>query len=68
MRIYLILKSQIDKNRSDLNAGLSSIRGDLKNAYQLQQMQIAHLQEHLQQKDSYHPPSYRDWEKITNKD
>jgi hypothetical protein len=60
---YAILKTQIDKNRSDLNAGLTSIRDDLKNAYQIQQMEISHIQEHLQQKDGYHPPSLRGWEK-----
>jgi len=60
---YGILKNQIDKNRLDINGATASISDDLKNAYQIQQMQISHIQEHLQQKDGYHPPSLRNWEK-----
>lgn len=60
-----LLKAQIERNRNDLNGAMLSVREDLRNIYQIQQMQISHIQEHLQKNkdDNYHPPSLRMWDK-----
>lgn len=60
---YGILKAEISRNKSDLNNAAKAIREDLKSAYQINQMQICHIQEHLASKDNYHPPSLKGFDR-----
>jgi hypothetical protein len=60
---YGLLQAQIERNRNDLNGAMLSMREDLRSVYQLHQMQISHIQEHLSIRDNYHPPSLRLWDK-----
>lgn len=60
---YGILKAEINRNKNDLNNAAKAIREDLKASYQIQQMQISHIQEHLSSKDNYHPPSLKGFDK-----
>lgn len=60
---YGILKTQIDQNKRDLNNATATIRDDIRSVYGVTQMQISHIQEHLTNRDNYHPPSLKMWDK-----
>lgn len=60
---YGILQAQIERNRIDLNNASISCRDELKNVYQFHQMQISHIQDHLSNRDNYHPLSLKMWDK-----
>ena len=60
---YGVLKTQIDQNRRDLNNATTTIRDDIRNVYQVNHLAISHIQEHLANRDGYHPPSLKMWDK-----
>lgn len=59
---FAVLDTRIEKNQRDINNAANSIREDARENYQVIQMQISHVQEHLAVRDGYHAPTIRKWD------
>lgn len=60
---YGDLNSRVEQNRHDLNNLSITIREAIRDVYQINKMEIGHIQEHLVNRDGYHPPSLKIWDK-----
>lgn len=59
---YTILETRIEANNRDINNVANAARESARENYQVIQMQISHIQEHLAKTGDYLPPSLKKWE------
>lgn len=57
-KIYGRLEAKIDANRRDINELGKTLRDRIRQENRINQLQILHLQGHLEKTSNYHAPSF----------